>query len=98
MKSLVEGVAPLRWAYIDTTSPFEPYLGKQDCNEDCDELCPDGLLDLIINFDKQEIIAAFGYVEDGECLTLHLTGKLKDEFGGTPVVGEDVILILKKGK
>jgi hypothetical protein len=91
-------VAPLRWAYVDTTEPFEPRIGKQDCHEDCDVVCPDGILDLAINFDRQEIIAALGNVEDGECLILHLTGNLKDEFNGTPIVGEDVILILKKGK
>ena len=50
---LLEGVAPLRWAYVDTTTPFEPFLGKQDCNEDCDELCPDEILDLAFNFDRQ---------------------------------------------
>jgi hypothetical protein len=95
---LLEGVAPLRWAYVDTTSPFEPFLGKQDCHEDCDELYSDGSLDLVLNFNRQEIIAALGDVADGECVTLSLTGNLKDEFGGTPIVGEDVILILKKGK
>jgi len=50
---LLEGVAPLRWAYVDITTPFEPFLGKQDCNEDCDELCPDEILDLAFNFDRQ---------------------------------------------
>ena len=89
-------MTPLRWAYVDTTTPFEPFLGKQDCNEDCDELCPDEILDLAFNFDRQEIIAVLGDVEDGECLVLHLTGNLKDEFGGTPIFGEDVILILEK--
>jgi hypothetical protein len=93
----LEGVAPLRWAYVDTIEPFEPRLGKQDCREDCDMVCPDGILDLAINFDRQEIIAALGDVQDGECLTLQLTGNLKNEFGGTPIVGEDVILILEKG-
>jgi hypothetical protein len=95
---LLEGVSPLRWAYVDATSPFEPTAGKQDCNEDCEELCPDGSLDLVLNYDSQEIIATFADVEDGECLVLHITGNLKDEFGGTPIVGEDVALILKKGK
>jgi hypothetical protein len=94
---LLEGVAPTQWAYVDITSPFEPHLGKQDCDEDFDELYPDGLLDLAINFDRQEIIAALGDIEDGECLILHLTGNLKEEFGGTPIVGQDVILILERG-
>jgi hypothetical protein len=29
-------------------------------------------------------------------LVLHLTGNLKDEFGGTSFEGEDVVWILKK--
>jgi hypothetical protein len=95
---LLEGVAPLRWAYVDSTSPFEPFLGKQDCQADCDALCPDGSLDFVLNFNRQEIIAALGDVADGECVTLDLTGNLKEEFGGTPIMGEDVILILNKGK
>jgi hypothetical protein len=28
-------------------------------------------------------------------LVLHLTGNLKDEFGGAPFFGEDVVLIIK---
>ena len=88
----------MRIQYADTTSPFEPLLGKQDCHADCDALCPDESLDLVLNFNRQEIIAALGDVADGECLTLDLTGNLKSEFGGTPIVGEDVILILEKGK
>jgi hypothetical protein len=31
-------------------------------------------------------------------LVLHLTGNLKEEYGGTPIVGEDPIWIVKKGK
>lgn len=95
---LLEGVTPLRWAYVDTTTPFEPFLGKQDCNDDCDELCHDGILDIVFNFDRQEIVAALGSVGDGDCLILRLTGDLKEEFGGISIEGEDVMAIIKKGK
>ncbi len=56
---------------------------------------PDGLEDLTLKFDAQEIVAAIGAVTDGECLVLEVTGNLKD---GTPIQGEDVVVILKKGK
>lgn len=37
-----------------------------------------------------------GPVADGDVLVLTLTANLKEEFGGTPLVGEDVIRILMK--
>lgn len=91
----LEGVAPLRWALEDVATPFEPFLGKEDCLEDCNELGSDGIMDLTLKFKTQEIVSALGDVEDGECLVLRLTGNLKVEFGGTPIVGEDVVLILE---
>ena len=92
-------VAPLRWAYADVGEPFEPFIGKEDCFEDCLVCsCPDGFLDLVFHFDRQEVIAAIGEVYDGDCLVLELTGNLQEEFDGTPIVGEDVVRILKKDK
>lgn len=37
-------------------------------------------------------------VNDGETLILPLTGNLREEFGGTPIKGEDVVVIKKKGQ
>jgi len=91
---LLEGVSPLRWAWEDVATPFEPYTGKEDCT-DCNTEGRDGYTDLTLKFSKQEIIAEFGEVEDGDCLVLTLQGEL---FGGTPIYGEDVVKILKKGK
>jgi hypothetical protein len=92
----LEGVSPLRWSYEDVATPVEPFSGKEDCLEDCEEVYPDGYTDLTLKFDTQEVVAALGEVSDGDCLVLALTGELKEEFGGTPIFGEDVILILKK--
>ena len=89
------GVSPLRWDWEDVATPFEPFVGKEDCMEDCIIEGPDGYLDLTLKFDNQEIVAALGAVEDGECLVLTLTGNL---LGGAPIVGEDVVIIIKKGK
>ena len=91
----LEGVSPLRWALEDVATPDEPFLGKVDCM-DCTTDGPDGWLDLTLKFDVQEVVAALGDVEDGDCLVLTLTGK---KFGGADIdFGEDVVLILKKGK
>ena len=88
-------VAPLRWAYEDVATPFEPFIGKVD-PYDCTTEGPDGFMDLTLKFKSQELVAAIGEVADGDVLVLTLTGALLEEFGGTPIIGEDVIVILKK--
>jgi hypothetical protein len=80
----LEGIAPLRWALEDVGTVGDPLAG------------PDGFTDLTLKFDTQEIVAALGAVNDGDNLVLHLTGNLKEEFGGTPISGQDVVLIIKK--
>ena len=94
----LEGESPIRSTYEDVATPVEPFLGKEDCFEDCEEVYPDGYTDLTLKFNAQEIVAALGDVSDGACLVLTLTGELKEEFGGTPILGEDVVLMLVKGK
>ena len=89
----LEGVSPVKWGYEDVTTPHEPYVGKEDCY-DCSEAGPDGVMDMTLKFNTQEIVAAMGSVEDGQCLTLKLTGTLLD---GTPIYGEDVVIVKKKG-
>ncbi len=80
----LEGVAPLRWALEDVGQPGVPLAG------------PDGIMDLSFKFDAQAIVAVLGVVNDGDNVVLHLTGNLKPEFGGTPIAGEDVVVIIKK--
>lgn len=94
---LLDGVAPLRWAYEDVATPYEPFLGKEGAF-DCTEEGPDGYMDLTFKFKSQEVVAALGDVADGDVLIIPLTGFLLEEFGGTPIVGEDVIVILQKKK
>ncbi len=91
-------IAPLQTSYEDVCTAFFPLLGKEDAL-DCTEEGPDGFLDLTLKFDMQEIVPAIGEdVVDGEVIVLTLTGNLFEEFGGTPIKGEDVVIILKKGK
>jgi len=94
----LEGVPPLRFSFGDEATPFESITGKEDCLEDCFEGGPDGYLDLKMKYDAQEIVAALGEVEGGECRVIRITGSLKDEHGGTPLKGEDVALILKRNR
>jgi len=80
----LEGVAPLRWALEDVGTVGDPLAG------------PDGIMDLTLKFEAQEIVTALGPVNDGDEIVLHLTGNLKEEFSGTPIEGEDVVRIIKK--
>jgi len=88
-------IAPLRWSFMDEATPFEPFMGKKNCL-DCNDFGPDGYLDLTLKFKSQEIIATLDNTNDGDCIVVSLTGTLKKEFGSTPIVGEDVVVILKK--
>jgi hypothetical protein len=91
----LEGVAPLRWSMGDVATPYEPIIGKIGAY-DCNTLGRDGYKDLTLKFNAQEVVAALGDVKAGDVLVLHLTGILKEEFGGTPFYGEDVVLIIRK--
>jgi len=68
-------------------------LDSNDCN--CTTDGPDGFLDLTLKFKTQEIVEAIGEVNNGDVLTLELTGVL---FGERPIEGLDCILIRGKHK
>lgn len=88
------GIEPLRSSYEDVAAPV---LDSNDCN--CTEAGPDGLLDLTLKFETQRIVEAMGDVNDGDILTLELTGVLYDPTPfETPIAGTDCILIKGKHK
>jgi hypothetical protein len=89
-------VSPLRWAMEDVATSYVPN-GEEACYA-CTEEGPDGFMDLTLKFSMQEIVAAIGEVSDGDCLILTLTGNLMEEAGGTAIIGEDVVKIIKKLK
>lgn len=83
------GVAPNRSSYEDVATAVYGDEGECITEE------PDGILDLTLKFDTQAIVNAISEVADGDELILELTGLLHDD---TPIVGEDFIIILAKGK
>ena len=94
----LEGVTPSKSKLKDVATPFEPFTGKADAF-DCTDAGPDGFLDFIMKFDRPDIVEAIELalgreVEDGEVLILTVEGVL---FDGTPIVGEDVVVIKKRG-
>ncbi len=84
------GIEPLRSGYEDVATPVSD---SNDCN--CTTEGPDGFLDLTLKFETQKIVEAIGDVNDGDVLTLELTGVLYDE---TPIEGADCILIRGRHK
>lgn len=87
-------VPPIRSSIEDVATPFTDEITS--C-ESCTDLGPDGNMDLTLKFKTQAIVQAIGVdnVNDGDCFLVTLTGELDN---GTPIIGEDVLRILKKGK
>lgn len=90
---ILEGVSPRRWSLEDTATPYEPFIGKSLDQYACELYGPDGYVDLVLHFDRQEIAAAIGSVANGDVVMLGLEGEL---FDGTPIVGEDVVRIIAR--
>lgn len=89
----LEGVSaiPNKYQMEDVATPFNG-VSSDDCH-DCTEDGPDGFMDLTLYFDSQELVAAIGDINDGDCLSLTLTGALLD---GTPIEVSDSLIIIKK--
>jgi choice-of-anchor C domain-containing protein len=90
LEGMEVGVAPIRWSYEDVGTPFEGEL----CG--CHALNGDGYIDLSLKFDIKALITTLelgGII--GNTLPLTITGNLKEEFGGTPIQGQDCIWVLK---
>ena len=79
----------------DVATPYEPYIGKMNCVEGCNDLGPDGYMDVTLKFNMREVGAALSEVPHGECMIMAVTGSL---FDGTSFIGEDVVLIINKGR
>ena len=84
----LEGVAPLRHALEDVATPPE----AAGCTTDG----PDGTLDLSLKFDLPAVASALGSVQDREIRELRVSCVLRPEFGGIPLAGSDVVVILTK--
>ncbi len=98
VRLVVDGVQiePIRTAIKDVATPPESVPTCPNLCTDTETL-HDGFDDLIMKFDTEAIVEALGGwegVEDGECIVFQITGTLND---GTPIAGQDVVLILKKG-
>jgi len=91
-EGVADGVAPIRnrWNYSDVATPFEGEL----C--DCHGLQGDGIMDLSMKVYVKDVVDVLRLQEVAEeTIPLTVTGKLYDEFGGTPIEGKDCVRVLK---
>lgn len=91
-------VASLRSAFSDVAAAYDPLAGKTGA-EACTTAGPDGILDLTLKFDTQKVIraleAALGRPPvNGEVINVPVTGYLQEVFGGYPIQGADVVIII----
>ncbi|MFX1239531.1 MAG: hypothetical protein ACFE8P_17650 [Promethearchaeota archaeon] len=91
IEEVEDGVAPLRWSYEDVATP---YTGEEGGGHALDG---DGIMDLTLKFGIPELVSTLGLVNfKGIPITIILIGNLKEEFGGTPIKGQDYVWILDK--
>lgn len=87
------GVAPRRIGLTDVASPVAPYTGRTTCTA----ARPDGRLDLTLEFDTQALTRALralnGPLHNHQIVAVPLEARLRD---GTPLVGEDLVLLHAK--
>lgn len=80
-------VPPIRWNYEDVGTPFNGDL----CN--CHEKLDDGFTDLIMKF-KRKLTASELLLNSTQIIRLTIVGNLKEEYGGTPIRGEDCLKVI----
>lgn len=89
---LLEGVAPMLHEVRDMATPYEAV--PEEC-DDCTSKGPDGIEDLLLRFDAEEVLATLGNVsEEKDCIRLTIYGELYDR---KTFVGEDMVQIIYKG-
>ncbi len=88
---LLAGVSPIRDNIEDVATPHTPVTSALN-PFDCSTEGPDGIDDLTLKFDMQEIVLALELdnVPRGYVVVLVLTGNLLD---GTPLLGYDLALV-----
>lgn len=53
-------------------------------------------MDLTLHFDTQAVVDKLGANSPQRVRLVTVMGNLKEEFGGTPIIGEDVVLLVGK--
>ncbi len=86
------GVSPVRWTYEDAATPYADMTPEEPDGHDFEG---DGILDLVLHFDRKEVTPLLCDYETGDYVKLYITGNLLEEFGGTAISGFDWVRIKK---
>jgi hypothetical protein len=94
---LLEVVQPVRSKVIDVATPYRLFAwdasGTKVEAGSCNAEGPDGKPDLVLTFEKKDILKALGTVKAGSVFVVRLTARHK---AGVSLVGQDVVVISKK--
>lgn len=94
---LLEVVQPVRTNLIDVAAPYRLFTWNASGTEVEADFCtdegPDGKFDLVLTFEKKDILKALGSVKVGDVIVVRLTARHKS---GVSLVGQDVVVISKK--
>ena len=89
----INGVAPVRWSIADVAAP---YSGTVSNCATCTISGPDGIPDLTLKFNNEDIAKTTPGAVTGSCISLTVTGKLLPAYVSTPITGLDYVIIKKK--
>ncbi|MBN2564517.1 MAG: hypothetical protein JXB46_02285 [Candidatus Eisenbacteria bacterium] len=84
-------VSPLRWSYEDVSTPVGDDADPCECTTDG----ADGFMDMTLKFDRQDVVEAIMPVEDGDVVSIEITGELTD---GSLFAFEDCVWIIDNTK
>ena len=94
---LLEVVQPVGSNVIDVATPYKLFTwnssGTNIEADSCTDRGPDGKPDLVLTFEKKDILKALGSVKPGAVLVVRLTARHKS---GASLVGQDVVLISRE--
>ena len=86
------GAVPVHAKFADAATPIDESSASCACTTEG----PDGYLDLVLKFKPQDILDGLGMIEDGDVISLTLTGALSEEYGSTSIEGSDCVIIRSK--
>ena len=94
---LLEVVQPVQSNVIDVATPYSLFTWDPNRTgveaDSCTDEGPDGKPDLVLTFEKKDILKALGSVKTGAVVVVRLTARDKS---GASLVGQDVVVISRK--
>jgi hypothetical protein len=94
---LLEVVQPVQSNVIDVATPYSLFTWDPNRTgveaDSCTDEGPDGKPDLVLTFEKKDILKALGSVKPGAVVVVRLTARGKS---GASLVGQDVVVISRK--